>query len=57
MAEVGEKQNGVESQGFKQEEQSALLLDAKDRDVHLVVITEVTVNLGTVVSKWAPKQV
>lgn len=51
VAEVGLKQKGGGSQGFKKEQQSALLLAAKDRDVHLAVNTEVTVNLGTVVSE------
>lgn len=40
----------MESQGFK-EEQSVLLPAAHGRDVHLVVNTEITVNLATVVSK------
>lgn len=48
--ETGGKQEGVESQGVG-EEQSVLLPAAKSRDVHLVVNTEVTVNLATVVSK------
>lgn len=51
MVEVGLKQKGGGSQGFKKEQQSALLLAAKDRDVHLAVNTEVTVNLGTAVSE------
>lgn len=50
QCEIGEKREGMESQGFK-EEQSVLLPAAHGRDVHLVVNTEVTVNLATVVSK------
>lgn len=44
--EVGLKREDVESQGFKKENESALLPAAKGRDVHLVVSTEVTRELG-----------
>lgn len=44
--EVGLKREDVESQGFKKENESALLPAAKGRDVHLVVSMEVTRELG-----------
>lgn len=39
----------------RSQEGAAVCSAAKDRDVHLVVTTEVTVNLATIVSKVGPE--